>query len=126
MPVPFRKVADFASSPGAARLPASPEPQDDAGSTPFDPDGVVTFLRRAFPTATALNVQAATAIPAATVDNWLRGRAAPSAAHLGVMVDVFGPTVLSAAFPRAGRWLGGQVRRDRVAAAIAELQAALS
>lgn len=99
-----------------------------AGSTkrpPFDADSVVTFLRRSFPTATALNVHAESGIPAATVDNWLRGRAAPSAAHMGLLIDRFGPAILSAAYPGTERWLGGQVRRERIEKALAELEAAL-
>ncbi|WP_420578807.1 hypothetical protein [Oceaniradius stylonematis] len=120
-------------TPSAARVPAhcagasgAKMPPVVRRSAPFDPDSVVTFLRRAFPTATALNVQAETGIPAATVDNWLRGRAAPSAAHMGLLIDRFGPAILSAAYPGTERWLGGQVRRERIEKAMAELEAALS
>lgn len=92
----------------------------------FDGAAVARFLRQAFPTGTAQNVSTMTGIPTSTVDKWLRGDAAPSSAHLGILAGAFGPGFLAAAFPVARPWLEPERRHERVAQAVAEFYAAVS
>lgn len=94
--------------------------------TPLDMDALVRFLREAFPTATALNTECAAGVPAATVENWLRGRSTASGAHLGALATAFGPAFLAAAFPGVRIALKRQVRHERIERLLEQLTGELS
>lgn len=100
-------------------------PDTRFSKTGFDGQASIAFLRRAFPQATANNVSAVTAIPASTIDKWLRGLSAPSSAHLGAMAAAFGPAFLAAAFPVAAPWLARQQVHHELAGAIDTLRGAI-
>ena len=65
----------------------------------FDPQGLATYLRQAHPVKTAAAVEAATRLPARTVERWLAMTATPSVVAFGRLVAVYGPALLSAAVP---------------------------
>lgn len=89
----------------------------------LDMEAVCRFLRTAFPTSTALNIQCVTGISAGTVDNWLRGRAKPTGEHLGALVGAFGPQFAMAAFPSIRAWAGRAANAERLAKISEELAA---
>lgn len=71
----------------------------------FDVAGLVAWLRRRFPRYTAINVEAATGISAASVENWLQFRSQPSVEHFSLMVLAFGPSFLRASMREDADWL---------------------
>ena len=73
-------------------------------------DRVCDFLRAAYPDRTAANVHADTGVSAKTVEKWLARISAPGAAHLVVLVTVYGPEFLSAVLPRRPAWLDSAER----------------
>lgn len=89
----------------------------------LDMEAICRFLRTAFPTSTALNVECMTGISAGTVENWIRARSRPSAEHLGALVSAFGPQFVAAAFPSTRAWTGRAVRAERLTAIAEELAA---
>lgn len=92
----------------------------------FDICGLIDWLRCRYPRATSINVAADTGIPAATVDNWLQGRSAPSIAHFSEMLAIYGPPLLEASFTRPTSWVTEAARmfkRAELNATIMRLQA---
>ncbi|RXF67558.1 hypothetical protein [Hansschlegelia zhihuaiae] len=91
-------------------------------------DGVCAFLRARYPDKTAANVHADTGIRVKTVEKWLAKVSAPGAAHLVVLVTVYGPEFLCAVTRDPPPWLtaaGRAARRAEVTAQIDELVAEL-
>lgn len=91
----------------------------------FSRDGFCRFLRETHMSATAQHVAAATGIAASTVDKWLREAANPSADHLALLLAAYGAPLMAAAFPVSQDWLAGQVRHEKIQAALEQLQAAM-
>lgn len=75
---------------------------------------LATFLRRLHPRDTAQSVAADTGIPAASIENWLKGIAFPRAVHQFRLMAVYGPSALAAMMPSAPRWLDDAVRAERL------------
>lgn len=75
-------------------------------------DGVCAFLRALYPDKTAANVHADTGIRTKTIEKWLALVSAPGAAHLVVLVTVYGPEFLSAVLPRRLAWLDDATREQ--------------
>lgn len=82
----------------------------------IDLTGIVGFLKRKHPFATALNVEVDTGISSRTVECWLERRSRPSLTHGLTMACVYGPDFLAAAFRRLPRWLDEARRREELAA----------
>lgn len=67
------------------------------GRTPsklFCREALIAFLRQQFTESIGYNVEAVTAIPAATVENWLQRRSSPTLEHAMRLIVVFGPRLL--------------------------------
>lgn len=75
-------------------------------------DRVCDFLRAAYPEKTAAHVHADTGVSTKTVEKWLARISAPGAAHLVVLVGVYGPEFLSAVMPKRPAWLD-RAERER-------------
>lgn len=91
-------------------------------------DGVCAFLRALYPDKTAANVHADTGIRVKTVEKWLARVSAPGAAHLVVLVAVYGPEFLCAVTRNPPAWMtaaGRAARRAEVAAQVDQLHASL-
>lgn len=96
-------------------------------SANLDMEALTRFLCRAFPYATANHVEGITGVSAATITNWLIGRAKPSGEHLGALVGAFGPQFVAAAFPASRTWAEPIARAEnarRLATELAEILAA--
>lgn len=88
-------------------------------------DGVAAFLRRRHPVNTAHMVEGQTGIPHRTVENWLHRNNEMRAVHLLLLVSVYGPDVLAAAWPVGANggvpsWLDAGRAADELAALEAE------
>lgn len=79
-------------------------------------DGLAAFLRRQHSSCTSAHVEAATGIPARTVEGWLELRSYPSLAAFLTLTHHYGPSLLAAVYPRAPRWLDEATRAERIRA----------
>jgi hypothetical protein len=75
-------------------------------------DRVCDFLRARYPDKTAANVHADTGVRIKTVEKWLSRVSAPGAAHLVVLVTIYGPEFLSALLPGRLAWLDSAAREQ--------------
>ena len=76
--------------------------------------GMCDWLRRTFPHSTGYAVEAATAIPAATVEGWFTREYKPSLPHFMRMLAVFGPSFAASSLMAPPQWLSDVERRQRI------------
>ena len=97
-----------------ARRSARSVPQVCGNSSArFQPSGMIEWLRRRHPQSTCHHIEAATGIPAATVENWLIRRSQPSVEHFSTLIAAFGPAFLEACIHRPPAWIGEAVDGER-------------
>lgn len=90
-------------------------------------DRVASFLRRRYPSKTAIAVAADTGIEASAVAKWLeRGDVAPSGAAILRLIFAYGPEFLCAITTKPPSWLERARAHEQEAKAHGELEAALA
>lgn len=80
------------------------------------PERAIAYIRKLHPSKTADHVAADTGISPDTVRKWLEGVAKPSWVAFSRLIFAYGPSFLTAVYPKAPAWLDDAHRRERLAA----------
>ena len=76
-------------------------------------EGLIGFLRHAFPQATEHHVSSVTGISHGTARNWLDGKTRPSGEHFATLCMVFGPAFLVASLHNPPAWILEALTREK-------------